>query len=151
MKKKNLNKALIAFGTISIITISCAKKEEKKEQISLQPKKEVVQENTTRKKMTEGEKAFLLCAACHNLDKGSGHKTGPNLHGVFGRKAGTAEGFSYSQAVKNSGIVWSEETIRNWLEKPTDYIPGTTMAFIGLKNKKRQDILIAYIKEQTSK
>lgn len=150
MNKLNIQRLAYVILVVGL-ALSCEAKKEKKEQISLQPKKEVVQKNTTRKKMTDGEKAFLLCAACHHLEKDKGHKVGPNLHGVFGRKAGTAEGFTYSEAVKNSGIIWSEETIINWLTKPTDYIPGTTMAFIGIKNKERQDALINYLKEETSK
>jgi len=57
--------------------------------------------------------------------------------------------FVYSEELKNKGIIWSEETIREWLENPASYVPGTKMAFIGVKKKEQQDALIAYLKEVT--
>ena len=92
-----------------------------------------------------GKRLFIMCEACHNVAKGSPHKVGPNLHGVFGRKAGTEAGFVYSDAVTNSEIVWSDETIRSWLKNPNDYIPGTNMVFVGLKKERQQDALLSYL------
>ncbi len=97
-----------------------------------------------------GRRVFLLCAACHNVVKGEAHKVGPNLNGFFGKKAGTKEGFVYSDDLKNKGIIWSEETLREWLENPASYVPGTKMAFVGVKKKEQQDALIAYLKEVTT-
>lgn len=96
-----------------------------------------------------GRRVFLLCAACHNVVKGEPHKVGPNLNGFFGQKAGMKADFVYSEELKNKGIVWSEETIREWLENPASYVPGTKMAFVGVKKKEQQDALIAYLKEVT--
>lgn len=96
-----------------------------------------------------GRRVFLLCAACHNVVKGEPHKVGPNLNGFLGMKAGMKADFEYSEALKNKGIVWSEETIREWLENPASYVPGTKMAFVGVKKKEQQDALIAYLKEVT--
>ncbi len=96
-----------------------------------------------------GRRVFLLCAACHNVVKGEPHKVGPNLNGFLGQKAGMKTDFAYSEELKNKGIVWSEETIREWLENPASYVPGTKMAFIGVKKKEQQDALIAYLKEVT--
>ena len=96
-----------------------------------------------------GRRVFLLCAACHNVVKGEPHKVGPNLNGFFGKKAGTKDGFTYSEALKNKGIVWSEETLREWLKNPSSYVPGTKMAFVGVQKKAQQDALIAYLKEVT--
>ena len=74
---------------------------------------------------------------------------GPSLHGVFGRTAGTEEGFKYSDAMKESGIVWSEETLDVYLTKPKDMVPGTRMAFPGLKDEQDRADIIAYLKEAT--
>lgn len=97
-----------------------------------------------------GKRLFLLCTACHNLKEGEPHKVGPNLHGIFGTKAGLREGFVYSEALKNSSIVWNDKEMKAWIENPTSYIPGTNMAFIGLTKEKQQDALIAYLKVETN-
>ncbi|MEN0050132.1 MAG: cytochrome c family protein [Bacteroidota bacterium] len=128
--------------------------EQQKEQIveekAVSPKK-AAQEEVPKAQMTAGARLFLLCQACHNVKEGEPHKVGPNLHGIFGRKAGSAEGFNnYSESMKNSGIVWDENHLREWLTKPTDYIEGTTMAFIGIQDEEKQDLLIEYLKEVTN-
>ena len=96
-----------------------------------------------------GGRLYILCDACHSLGKGEAHKTGPNLHGLFGKEAGTAEGFAYSDAIKNSGIIWDEQHLKNWLSDPDGYIPGTAMAFIGISDEEKQNALISYLKENT--
>lgn len=113
------------------------------------PKERVNKKPATKKAKTLGERMFIMCAACHNVKKGAPHKVGPNLHGLFGAKAGMKEGYKYSEAMKTSGIVWNEDHLRNWLKKPTDYIPGTTMAFIGIQKEDQQTALIEYLKEET--
>lgn len=102
-----------------------------------------------KKEISEGQKLFILCSACHNLKKGEPHKVGPSLYGIFGKKAGMQEGFNYTEELKNSGIVWDKETLRAWLENPADFIPGTSMAFVGIDDKERQDILLEYLVAET--
>lgn len=102
-----------------------------------------------KKEISEGQKLFILCSACHNLKKGEPHKVGPSLYGIFGKKAGIQEGFNYTEELKNSGIVWDKETLRAWLENPADFIPGTSMAFVGIDDKERQDILLEYLVAET--
>jgi len=97
----------------------------------------------------KGEKIFAKCKACHTVEAGK-NKVGPSLAGLFGRKAGTAEGYNYSDAMKNSGIVWGDETLHKYLEKPKDVVPGTKMAFPGLKEAQDRDDVIAYLKQATA-
>ena len=96
----------------------------------------------------KGEKVYKKCKACHALEAGK-NKVGPSLAGIFGRKAGSVEGFKYSKAMTESGIVWDEKTIGEFLTKPKDVVPKTRMAFPGLKKEADRADLIAYLKEAT--
>jgi cytochrome c len=94
-----------------------------------------------------GEKIFVQCKACHQIGENAKNAVGPVLNGLFGRKAGMIEGFSYSPANKNSGITWDEETFREYIKDPKAKIPGTKMAFAGLKDPKQIDDIVAYLKQ----
>ncbi|KAI9655227.1 MAG: iso-1-cytochrome c [Alyxoria varia] len=89
------------------------------------------------------------CAQCHNLKESEGNKIGPNLHGLFGRKTGQVEGFDYTKANKDKAVTWQEDTLFEYLENPKKYIPGTKMAFGGLKKGKDRNDLITYLREET--
>lgn len=96
----------------------------------------------------KGKKVFKKCKACHTLIVGK-KKVGPSLAGIFGRTSGTSKGFKYSQAMKDAGIVWSEETLDAYLASPKKYVKGTKMAFPGLKKASKRKNVIAYLKEAT--
>ena len=96
----------------------------------------------------KGKRVFNKCKACHALAEGK-RKIGPTLYKVFGRTSGTVPKFKYSSAMKKAKIVWDEKTLDAYLEKPRKNIPGTKMAFAGLKKKADRDNLIAYLKEAT--
>ena len=93
-----------------------------------------------------GEKVFKKCKACHVVDAEK-HKTGPHLVNIMGRAAGSADGYKkYSKAMKSSGIVWNEETLDGYLEKPKAYVKGTRMVFAGLRKEVDRANVIAYLK-----
>jgi cytochrome c len=95
--------------------------------------------------LANGESKFALCATCHTLPQGGPNMTGPNLHGVFGRKAGTLAGFSYSDPMKASGWTWDAARIDTWITDPKIALPGTKMTFVGLKDPKDRTDVIAYL------
>jgi cytochrome c len=92
-----------------------------------------------------GEKVFAVCKTCHVAEKGV-NRVGPSLWGVVGRKAGTIEGFKYSPANKNSGITWTEDNLFTYLAAPQKFMPGTYMAYAGMKSPQDRADLIAYLK-----
>lgn len=96
-----------------------------------------------------GKVLFLQCRACHTLKQGEPHRVGPNLHGLFDKKAAFADGFAYSDVLKAAQLVWTTETLDHWLEKPAHLVPGNKMAYAGMKAKADRDILIRYLKEET--
>ena len=95
----------------------------------------------------EGEKVFATCKACHQIGEGAKNAIGPELNGVVGRKAGSVAGYNYSDANKNSGITWDEFSLTAYLKDPKVKVPGTKMIFAGIKDEKKVQDLIAFLKQ----
>ena len=98
-----------------------------------------------------GKKVFRKCKACHTLKDGGKSAIGPNLYGVVGRNAAAVDGFKYSKAMKESGLVWDEATLTGYLTKPKEFLPGNKMPFPGLKKPEQIENVIAYIIEKSNK
>jgi cytochrome c len=97
-----------------------------------------------------GKRVFRACAACHTLAAGE-HRTGPSLAGVFGRKAGTASGFTrYSPALEQADLIWSEDTLDAFLADPRRFLPGNRMTFAGIEGQQARADLIAYLQTATA-
>jgi cytochrome c len=100
----------------------------------------------------EGAEVFKKCRACHDVGPEAKNKVGPLLNDIVGRKAGTIEGFTYSEANKSAGskgLVWTEDVLFKYLENPLAFMPGTKMAFAGLKDPQDRKDIIAFLKKHT--
>lgn len=95
-----------------------------------------------------GKKVFNKCKACHTVEAGK-NRVGPSLHNIVGSTPAQVEGFSYSKAMEEfaNGHTWDEETLSEYLKSPKDVVPGTKMAFVGLKKEEERENVIAYLKE----
>ena len=94
-----------------------------------------------------GEQSFRKCAPCHAVGPGATNKVGPVLNGLDGRKSGTVEGYSYSEANKKAGITWNEASFKDYIKAPMTKVPGTKMAFAGIRNETEIANLWAYLNQ----
>lgn len=108
----------------------------------------VVTENQALLK--RGKIVWFKCRSCHETSVDGRHKVGPNLNGVFGATAGEKEGFVYSDAMKNSAIVWDAATLDAFIKKPTDLVKGTKMAFVGISKENDRQALLKYLEQETT-
>ncbi len=102
--------------------------------------------------LKRGKVQFFQCRACHGLTpEAEPGKIGPTLYAVIGRPAGSVPGYSYSNAVVQSGITWSVEQIDRWLQRPSDFLPGNKMVFVGIQDPQDRANIIAFIQEETAR
>lgn len=97
-----------------------------------------------------GRRIFAQCRSCHTIDEGAGNRVGPNLHHVFGRRAGTAQGFNYSQALQTANFTWDADHLDHWLQNPQTFLPGNRMAFAGVRDETQRRDVIAYLMAETA-
>lgn len=105
----------------------------------------------TAQDIAAGERSFAKCRACHQVGESARNLVGPELNGLFGRKAGTVEGYSFSAANKESGIVWDEAKFAEYIQNPRGVIPGTKMIFSGLRSEREIADLTAFLKQFDAK
>ena len=97
-----------------------------------------------------GAKIYKRCRACHTLEEGGKNKVGPNLWGFYGAKTAAKDGYAYSKAMKAADIIWDEESLDAYLQRPSKFMPGNKMSFIGLKKQEDRDAVQAYLKLKTT-
>jgi cytochrome c len=95
-----------------------------------------------------GKLVFVQCSTCHSLVPGK-NRIGPGLHGLIGRKSGTAAGYNYSAAMKNAGIIWNEDTLTRYLAGPKLLVPGNKMPFLGVPDPQKRADVVAYLMQAT--
>jgi cytochrome c len=100
--------------------------------------------------LDNGKHKFAQCRSCHTTAEGGPNMTGPDLWGVFGRKAGSLDGFAYSDGLKAAGWTWDAEHLDKWITDPRAVVPGTKMTFFGIKDPKDRVDVIAYLKTETA-
>ncbi len=100
--------------------------------------------------LDNGKHKFAQCLSCHTTAQGGPNMTGPNLWGVFGRKAGSRDGFAYSDGLKAAGWTWDAAQLDKWITDPRADIAGTKMTFFGIKDPKDRVDVIAYLKSETT-
>ncbi len=104
-------------------------------------------ENSLAQDVQKGQTVFNMCLPCHSIGPGAQNKVGPELNGLDGRHSGSVPDFDYSDANKNSGIVWNEATFKKYIQNPQGAIPGTKMIFPGVKNEQQVNDLWAYVSQ----
>jgi cytochrome c len=148
MRQYSIMKILLPLLATSIILTACGgdKAAEPVAPQQVEAPKPVVELTPVQR----GAKVYAKCRACHTLEEDGRHKVGPNLWAVYGSKAASKEGFAYSKAMIASDVIWDETTMDAYLTRPSAYMPGNKMTFIGLKKQEDRDAVQAYMREKTT-
>ncbi|MDB5412365.1 MAG: cytochrome c family protein [Rubritepida sp.] len=100
-----------------------------------------------------GQRVFNQCRACHTINQSGRSGVGPNLYGIWGRPAGSIEGFRYSAPMREkatAGLVWNEETLAAYITDPKAVVPGGSMSYPGLRNEQQRNDLLAYLQRAST-
>lgn len=152
------NSAFLAVGLLTVMVAACGSSEPAPviQQIVIREPGAAVadaapagESEPVLDKVALGQDAFQACAGCHNAEEGGPNMAGPNLHGVFGRKAGSVEGYDYSDALAGSDITWDYATLDRFLANPSGYLPGTDMVAGGVRDGERRAAVVAYLVSTT--
>jgi cytochrome c len=100
--------------------------------------------------LSNGETRFAVCRSCHSTAQGGENMVGPNLWGIFGRKAGTEPDFTYSDDLKNAGWTWDADRLDKWITNPRAVLANSKMTFVGVPDANDRRDIIAFLKVQTS-
>ena len=134
----------MAFQIVLLLAIAaCSGSSD--EEVDAGPALAVVAPQAVDTLMSTGKRVFSSCASCHTVNKGGGSIIGPNLWGVFDSEAASKTDFVYSDALKNSAIVWTEASLDQYLTNPGEYLPGGTMAFPGVPAAEDRKALLAFL------
>lgn len=98
--------------------------------------------------VNRGESLFKRCKTCHTLNDGGAHKTGPNLFNIFGATAGTKEGFRYSKVMRESGVIWTDENLMEYIRNPREFMPRNTMSFAGIRKDEDLVALLDFMRAE---
>lgn len=105
----------------------------------------VTENETAASPVQAGRRAFSECAVCHSARQGAPHRVGPNLFDIVGQNAGTRDGFAYSSAMRNSGVIWSRETLDAYIDNPQAFIRGNRMSYTGQPDSEKRRAIIDYL------
>ena len=137
---------IIASGMFLILVTACAERASEDSAATTN----VVPPEIENSEMALGKRVFASCASCHTINAGGARTIGPNLSGVLGSTAGSKSDYAYSESLSKSGIVWTEETLDDYIESPATYVPGGTMAYAGVADENDRTAVISYLIAKTS-
>ena len=147
------HKTLFLFMSISALAVSACGGSSDSNTASTPAPAPTTQVETTVAEAVQpvdrGQVLYKRCRTCHTLEQDGRHKVGPNLWGISGAKAGAKEDFKYSAVMAESEIIWTDENLDAYIEKPAAFMPGNRMSFVGIRSPEDRAILIEYLKANT--